>query len=404
GGAVYNEGSLLVRGSRLQENYSAGGGAIFNQVGGTAVIQGSSFLSNTVDNGAYGGAISNSGSVTITTSTFAGNNMTLLTTCPPVLDSFCGGGAIANLSGAVLDVSTTDFSRNSSNQNAGAILNKGGLRLYDSTLNDNRANSSGGLANIITATAYLTRVVISGNQAVSAAGLFNAVGSTMFLTDVGIRDNAATNDGGGFFNQSAVASLNRVTISGNSAGILSGGIENIDGATLTLVNSTLSGNSAGEGGGGMSNYEATVNLTHVTFSGNTAGNVGGGILNDPDPNSIVNLKNVLLVGNRYLNCGGQAPNTASFSLSTDTTCVAGGNGNHPNTPQVLGPLADNGGFTLTQLAAPGSEAVDHGSCIGGLLVDQRGLPRQVNGACDIGATERQTNDLGFFVWLPLMRR
>jgi hypothetical protein len=56
----------------------------------------------------------------------------------------------------------------------------------------------------------------------------------------------------------------------------------------------------------------------------------------------------------------------------------------------LGPLADNGGPTMTMALLPGSPAIDAGS--DGLIpsgdnTDQRGWPRIVNGKVEIGAIE-----------------
>ena len=56
----------------------------------------------------------------------------------------------------------------------------------------------------------------------------------------------------------------------------------------------------------------------------------------------------------------------------------------------LGPLADNGGPTLTVLPLPGSRAINHGSVSvvpAGITTDQRGLPRISRGAVDIEAVE-----------------
>ena len=83
----------------------------------------------------------------------------------------------------------------------------------------------------------------------------------------------------------------------------------------------------------------------------------------------------------------QPPGT--YNLAPDGSCgatVAGAD--------LLGPLADNGGPTLTHLPAIGSGAVDAiplgtpGLCDGTLAEDQRGVARPQGGGCDIGAVER----------------
>jgi len=55
---------------------------------------------------------------------------------------------------------------------------------------------------------------------------------------------------------------------------------------------------------------------------------------------------------------------------------------------LVGPLADNGGPTLTRLPVEGSIAVDATAGVAGCpAVDQRGVPRPQGPACDAGAVE-----------------
>jgi hypothetical protein len=67
-----------------------------------------------------------------------------------------------------------------------------------------------------------------------------------------------------------------------------------------------------------------------------------------------------------------------------------GSADNPIDP-LLGPLADNGGPTLTHALLPGSPAIDAGNNAYATDWDQRGpgYPRIVNGIIDIGAFEVQ---------------
>jgi hypothetical protein len=62
-------------------------------------------------------------------------------------------------------------------------------------------------------------------------------------------------------------------------------------------------------------------------------------------------------------------------------------------PQLT-PLADHGGPTRTHGLSLSSPAIDHGSNIGILSTDQRGMgfSRIVGTSADIGAYERQADD------------
>ena len=76
----------------------------------------------------------------------------------------------------------------------------------------------------------------------------------------------------------------------------------------------------------------------------------------------------------------------------------------PNTDPLLGPLADNGGYTETMELLPGSPALEVGH---GLIctmtpvdsVDQRGVARPIGLGCDIGAYEAP-----MWLFLPLVMR
>jgi hypothetical protein len=54
---------------------------------------------------------------------------------------------------------------------------------------------------------------------------------------------------------------------------------------------------------------------------------------------------------------------------------------------LLGPLAHNGGPTMTYALLKGSLAIDHGDNSGVPATDQRGQPRIKNRVVDIGAFE-----------------
>jgi hypothetical protein len=58
-----------------------------------------------------------------------------------------------------------------------------------------------------------------------------------------------------------------------------------------------------------------------------------------------------------------------------------------NTSALLGPLADNGGPTLTMALLPGSPAIDAGDTGVMPTTDQRGFPRPAGVGADIGAYE-----------------
>lgn len=150
GGAILNSGTLAVSTSTFLNN-SAGefAGAISNW--GTATITDSSFIDNA--SGFDGGAISNMESLEVTSSTFEGNEV----------DSGVGG-AIENTES--LTVRNCSFDANITNSevspHGGAIHNSDEVDIINSTFHANAAaEEGGGISN--SGTANVTNTIVSGN-------------------------------------------------------------------------------------------------------------------------------------------------------------------------------------------------------------------------------------------------
>src|SRR5439155_6109974 len=135
-------------------------------------------------------------------------------------------------------------------------------------------------------------------------------------------------------------------------------------ATLAVSASTFSGNSAGQYGGAIYNNgagsgNAIINVNGSTFSGNSASNAAGGIFNNGvgGAASLIISDTILKTGAsgaNILNNGGSVV-SHGYNLSSDN-----GDGfltdatDRIDTDPLLGPLADNGGPTLTHALLPGS--------------------------------------------------
>lgn len=290
---------------------------------------------------------------------------------------------------------------NGGNAPGGGLYNDGTATLINVTLSGNFAYWGGGLSNSGNAT--LTDVTIENNLGAAYGGGIENNG-TVTLTNVTLSNNTAfPGFGGGIFNWST-ATLTNVTFSGNYAHDSGGGIENR--GTVTLNNVTLSGNWAAVGAG-LANG-GTANLTNVTLSNNLANHGSGISVYGPSGyTGTITLRNTIIANNSGGNCERQdVPNALlnsnGFNLSDDTTCVTYFNqpGDKNNLNAHLGGLANYGGPTLTHMPLRGSPLIDKGQCSTG--TDQRGQPRPVGIACDIGAVERQPGDWDGYMYLPLM--
>ena len=182
-----------------------------------------------------------------------------------------------------------------------------------------------------------------------------------------------------------------------------GGIA-IYGGTLTLVNSTVSGNSTPAAGGGIGFYSAhghahgTATLINSTVTGNT-GRLNGGIIASvggaPGESTVLTIRNSIIANNTptdpsvgFDNCyfnTNVVVNLGGTNLSNDVSCGAAG-ANMIVADPMLGPLAANGGPTMTHKLLPGSPAIDAATACT-VSDDQRYVARPQGAACDIGAVE-----------------
>ena len=271
-------------------------------------------------------------------------------------------------------------------------------------------------------TLTLTDCIISGNGSPggNGGGLFND-GGTMSVTRCTISNNFASGDdfagggnGGGIGTFRGSVIITSSTISGNSGSISSycnpvsgggGGVYNF--GSMTISNCTISGNSVRANGfcdygpnpvtmygGGILNY-GNLQITSSTIAHNSAsrgnGPSGGGIYSSGDTttdSSIIALNSAPtgpdFTGGAALQSMGYniIGNDADAIISSKPTDQIG----TPAAPidPLLGPLANNGGLTLTHALQSGSPAINHGDP-GAPPNDQRGYGRA--GVPDVGAFE-----------------
>ncbi|MCH8527946.1 MAG: MBG domain-containing protein [Kiritimatiellae bacterium] len=241
----------------------------------------------------------------------------------------------------------------------------------------------------------------------SGGGIFSELAS-LTLTRMTIFNNQADDLGGGVHHFNGTLHVNQSTISGNSA-FRGGGIHTqsaagsaTDPAGIMIRNSTISGNTATDTGGGVRNVSGVMEITHSTLTSNTA-NSGGGVWSWNDGDTATRIGQSIVAGNsggelvgfftlqRYVSLGhnliGQDVVNVDFNIEFNETGDQTGIAN-----PLLGPLADNGGPTLTHAPLAGSPALGASVVVGGVNTDQRGVARPQGAAPDIGAFERVLTD------------
>ena len=277
----------------------------------------------------------------------------------------------------------------------------------------------------------LTDCIISGNQSVGSeflgghgGGVLNESG-TMMIRRCTISNNSASyftgssgdipnGSGGGVFNESGGSlTITNSTISGNSCSVHDGfdlnfgaggggGIDN--GGSMTVRNCTISGNSVdGTGmvimyGGGIRNFGslqiASSTIAYNSVSGEN-GAFGGGVYGSFFPSSTRSDSSIIA-----LNSAPTGPDfTGGVALQSNGYNIIGNNADAVISSQptdqigtpaapidpLLGPLANNGGPTLTHALQAGSPAIDNGDPATSGPEDQRGYGRV--GVPDVGAFE-----------------
>ena len=125
--------------------------------------------------------------------------------------------------------------------------------------------------------------------------------------------------------------------------------------------------------------------------GGTAGGLFLGTFTDAS--ATLNLQNTIVADNANFGCflapfgaGAVAINSLGNNVFNDATCNPISS-DQVETDALLGPLADNGGPTLTHALLAGSPAIDIADAGACPATDQRGVTRPQGAGCDVGAFE-----------------
>jgi hypothetical protein len=362
-------------------NRQALGGAIRN-AGGTLSLQDCYFFTNSAIGGdsyflmsapppeygldGFGGAIHNSGALTAVRCSFLQNVARGGAGCTPqsnptsrgTLGGSGAGGAIYTLGTVALRACALV-----SNTAAGGTGGRGeagwddGQHIWDGAAGGAGGSANGGaLCNL--GTANLVNNTLAWNSSVAGAGGAGGSGGSTVFHGITPGAGGAGGAGGSAYGggTSGTANLTNCSLAYNSAILGTGGL----------------GGSGGQGNGVPHGPAGTNGLNGVAGGGGVTGGT---------------LLNTLLASNTpSANCY-DGVTDAGNNLSSDASCSFIGPGSLNNTDPKLGPLANNGGPTLTMALLSGSPAIDAGHTSLAPATDQRGVPRPFSLAADIGAFE-----------------
>ena len=401
GGILNNGGTLLMNGGDVVGNRANRAGAGIEDAGGSVELGDVAVRDNvvpqaTANPGNGGGLHSGGGTVTVNGGAFTGNVATE------------GGGLWSNATltvqpdRSVLPLISENVGRGGAADNGGGgVYAETGatVTITSATISDNQATgvagSGGGVLVASGASVSVSLGSITGNQANRAGAGVEVAGGTVSFQSVTVDGNqiAAANPGNGgglHVGGPGSATVSRSTFSNNTAAE-GAGLWISGSGSLDLDNSTVSGNEAsGIGGGVYDDDGGDIALRSVTVANNAAGTDGGGLAQGALATRTFSFQNTIVGDNT---AGGQGDDcfgtfqSGGFNLIEDTAgCTIDGDTdtNVTGLDPELGPLADNGGPTMTHALMDDSPAIDAGQSA--FDVDQRGEPRD-DGQDDIGAFE-----------------
>jgi hypothetical protein len=306
-----------------------------------------------------------------------------------------GGGALplfaAYGSGTftIDDVTLTNGYYSASYAGGGCLLSFADLVIQNAIVSHCSAQGVVVISGAMTVRANLTIVnsVITQNSANGSQ--FLAGGAAFVQGDLTVQYSTISDNIGGAFHTLGNVLIENSTISGNqNKNVGAFGFEAYNNApTALIINSTVSNNAATDGGlygGGYTKIPLTIYNSTIAFN---SGRTCSGLV---AYNAPIVLQSSILADNVSIDLCllGTATVSGANNLITNASRVP------PDTirdcPQ-LGPLADNGGPTLTHMLRSTSPAIDTGSNDMALAFDQRGtgFPRVFGAITDIGAVEWQ---------------
>jgi hypothetical protein len=379
GGAVYNLGSLTILDCTFVTNSASGGagGAGGNGgAGGDNLARGGHGGAGGNGAPAYGGAIFNSNRLVILYSSIASNSVT-------GGDGGLGGVGGTNLAGRLPGLTASGGAAGLAV--GGGICNFGrmtdlGCLFQANTAKGGNSAAGGNQENGRGAAGPSGGEAVGG--AIANAGSGGVTNSTFY-------NNRAVGGNGGNGGDGS-GSLPEGGNGGNGGNATGGAVGSLSGS-LALAYCTVANSSAIGGTNGVAGIGSWPGK-----DGNIGDARGGGLaLNS---GSLLLAQSLLSTNAPGTNAYG-AILDAGYNLSSDATPVFTTGTSLSRTNPLLDTLVNNGGPTLTMKLLVGSPAMDKVPA-DSVTLDQRGVPRPLNGLSDIGAVEYEFNGKPAFVQEP----
>lgn len=396
-GAVYftGHGAVAVTDSTFTHNYahaaSSTGGAVFHDGTGSALaVTGSTFTDNSADGD--GGAIyATNVDAILTDSTFHGN------------ESKNGSAGAVYVAAGTTGSTGTTFSTNRAKLDGGAILAIGAVTITDSTFTGNEATTRNSGAVVAAAGGTVSGSTFTSNTAATDGGAIDANTADLDITNSEFTDNeATTGNAGAVYTVNAGSTVTGSTFEGNTAPAGDGGALLTFGDVVrsTLVGNSAKQAGAAYVKGTVSTStlwnNAATDAGAFALDGGGAGDVFGSIL--ADDAATKDMTNSADLGANLVTKVPTGWTTLTTTKSKSVTIAS--LKLQALALNTTGPT--NTGKTRTVALGTGSSAIDYykfnGTAVAPVVAvtgdaallpatDQRGVTRTLNGATDVGAYE-----------------
>ena len=392
GGAIHISGpaTLSIEGGTITDNVAFGeGGGI--RVSGDVVtsIMGTTISGNLSRGLGGGGLYAEQSPVLLTNVTLAGNR---------AIGAQGRGGGILHLdvfaerrAGLYVDV---DITGNTASQGGGLALDGADVGARRVTITSNIAVQTpgavpsglgGGLIVSGQGRLEMTDSEILGNRAASdgGGGWVDGAASTLWLATSTIGENVAENHGGGLYLAGGRLDASRSLLRANQASRFGGAVYQFEG-DLGIANSTISGNVARKGGGLYWNSPTGDNafrseFDFVTIAANQTVGTGAALFTLLPVGTVRKARVARsIIGDNVFGAGGEI----GGQVTLINTSVESQSGVDP----MLGPLADNGGPTMTHALLADSPYIDACATSAPQFAQDQRLADRV-GVADCGAFE-----------------
>lgn len=333
---------------------------------------------------AGGGAISvNQSTLTIKNSNVTGNSIGNIS---------LGSGIFSNES--IITISNSTLSDNTATFGGVIYLNQSITNIIKSTISGNNTNiyGSSGIISVNNSSTTINNSKLFNNSAnFGNGGAISSYDSNIQIYTSAIFDNYAYFAGAAVNSSNSNITITNSTLSDNRTLINSGAaIYSRSNSVITINNSTISGNLSPSCSAILA--RGSLNISNSLIVGNTS-------IKDFDPvaypclfDTIVTSQNSLFGANesRYFE------SLSNFTFNNSNIVLS-----NQRLDQVILPLADNGGPTLTHALTEGSPAINAGNNETCPDIDQRGVLRNISeNDCDIGSYEGFISEESQFI-IPL---